>query len=201
MCDQLRWDYLSCYGHPHLETPNIDALAARGVRFTRAYVQSPICGASRMSTYTGPLRAFARRSVERLSAQGRRNDDGRLSAPARHAHRAGRQDPYGSRHRRHAAARHRSAIRSSACASSECGFEPYERDDGLHGIGPDGCATSRGGRAITVISTTKAMTAKTRGTTGPMPPTARAIRWLPAGRCAMRASPRGCARRIPKRRT
>src|SRR5262249_58217026 len=53
MCDQLRWDYLSCYGHPHLATPNIDALAARGVRFTRAYVQSPVCGASRMSFYTG----------------------------------------------------------------------------------------------------------------------------------------------------
>jgi len=53
MCDQLRWDYLSCTGHPKLRTPNIDALAARGVRFTRAYVQSPVCGASRMSFYTG----------------------------------------------------------------------------------------------------------------------------------------------------
>ena len=53
MCDQLRWDYLSCAGHPHLKTPNIDALAARGVRFTRAYVQSPVCGPSRMSFYTG----------------------------------------------------------------------------------------------------------------------------------------------------
>lgn len=53
MCDQLRWDYLSCYGHPHLKTPNIDALARRGVRFNRAYVQSPICGPSRMSFYTG----------------------------------------------------------------------------------------------------------------------------------------------------
>ena len=31
MVDQLRWDYLSCYGHKTLETPNIDALAARGV--------------------------------------------------------------------------------------------------------------------------------------------------------------------------
>ena len=30
MADQLRYDYLSCYGHPHLNTPNIDALAARG---------------------------------------------------------------------------------------------------------------------------------------------------------------------------
>jgi len=53
MCDQLRWDYLSCAGHPTLRTPNIDALAAKGVRFTRAYVQSPVCGASRMSFYAG----------------------------------------------------------------------------------------------------------------------------------------------------
>jgi arylsulfatase A-like enzyme len=53
MADQLRWDYLSCYGHPTLKTPNIDRLAERGVRFTRAYVQSPICGPSRMSFYTG----------------------------------------------------------------------------------------------------------------------------------------------------
>ena len=34
MADQLRWDHLSCAGHPHLHTPNIDALAARGVRFS-----------------------------------------------------------------------------------------------------------------------------------------------------------------------
>jgi arylsulfatase A-like enzyme len=53
MCDQLRWDYLSCYGHPHLKTPNIDRLAAMGVQFNRAYIQSPICGPSRMSFYTG----------------------------------------------------------------------------------------------------------------------------------------------------
>ncbi|MCB0097379.1 MAG: sulfatase-like hydrolase/transferase, partial [Caldilineaceae bacterium] len=53
MCDQLRWDYLSCYGHPHLETPNIDWLAQNGVRFDRAYVQSPVCGPSRACIYTG----------------------------------------------------------------------------------------------------------------------------------------------------
>lgn len=38
MADQLRFDYLSCYGHPHLHRPHIDALAARGVRFT-----NPMC--------------------------------------------------------------------------------------------------------------------------------------------------------------
>jgi arylsulfatase A-like enzyme len=53
MCDQLRADHLSCAGHPHLETPHIDALAKRGVLFPRAYVQSGVCGPSRMSYYTG----------------------------------------------------------------------------------------------------------------------------------------------------
>ena len=56
MYDQLRFDYLSCAGHPHLHTPNFDRVAAMGVRFTNAYVQSPICGASRMSTYTARSR-------------------------------------------------------------------------------------------------------------------------------------------------
>jgi hypothetical protein len=53
MCDQLRFDYLGCTGHPVLKTPNIDAMARRGVRFSNAYVQSPICGPSRMSFYIG----------------------------------------------------------------------------------------------------------------------------------------------------
>ena len=53
MYDQLRWDYLSCAGHPYLHTPNFDWVASQGVRFDRCYVQSPQCGSSRMSTYTG----------------------------------------------------------------------------------------------------------------------------------------------------
>ena len=53
MADQLRWDYLSCYGHPHLHTPNIDKLASEGVLFNKAYTQQAICAPSRMSTLTG----------------------------------------------------------------------------------------------------------------------------------------------------
>ena len=53
MCDQLRADHLGCYGHLYLATRNIDALTARGVRFERAFVQSGVCGPSRMSMYTG----------------------------------------------------------------------------------------------------------------------------------------------------
>ncbi len=53
MCDQLRWDYLSCYGHDTLDTPNIDRLAQMGVRFDRAYANSPVCTPSRACFYTG----------------------------------------------------------------------------------------------------------------------------------------------------
>jgi arylsulfatase A-like enzyme len=53
MADQLRWDHLGCSGHPYLQTPNLDALAARGVRFSNAFVNSGVCGPSRMSFYTG----------------------------------------------------------------------------------------------------------------------------------------------------
>lgn len=53
MIDQLRWDALSCYGNSIVDTPNIDKLAAKGVRFTNAYAQGTSCGNSRASFYTG----------------------------------------------------------------------------------------------------------------------------------------------------
>jgi arylsulfatase A-like enzyme len=131
MCDQLRFDYLGCYGHPHLKTPNIDRLAARGVRFTRAYVQSPVCGPSRMSTYTGrymrshgshwngwPLRVGEPTLGDHLKAIGVRNvlvGKTHMAADQEGLDRLG-IDP-------------KSII---GVHVSQCGFEPYERDDGLH---------------------------------------------------------------------
>ena len=53
MCDQLRRDFVSCYGGSPVETSNIDRLAARGVRFDNAFVQAGVCGPARMSFYTG----------------------------------------------------------------------------------------------------------------------------------------------------
>ncbi|MBL9202619.1 MAG: sulfatase [Opitutaceae bacterium] len=50
--DDLR-DTLGCYGHPAAKTPHIDRLAARSVRFDRAYVQYPVCNPSRSSFLTG----------------------------------------------------------------------------------------------------------------------------------------------------
>ena len=51
--DDLGWGDVSCYGGAGVPTPNIDRLAAEGIRFTQFYTASPICSASRCGLLTG----------------------------------------------------------------------------------------------------------------------------------------------------
>ncbi len=131
MADQLRWDYLGVTGHPHIKTPNIDRLAARGVTFTRAFVQSPVCGGSRMSYYTGrynithgatynnfPLRIDEWTIGDYLRPQGYR------TVLVGKTHFKPDQDSMA-----------RLGIdpgTNPGLPYWQCGFEPFERDDGLH---------------------------------------------------------------------
>ncbi len=52
VADDLR-DTVGCFGNQFAKTPNLDRLAARGVRFERAYAQYPVCNPSRTSLLTG----------------------------------------------------------------------------------------------------------------------------------------------------
>lgn len=137
MYDQLRFDYLSCAGHPHLKTPHFDRVADMGVRFTNAYVQSPICGASRMCFYTGryasshgaqwngfPLRVGEQTLGDHLRSTGM--DCWLIGKTHMKADAAGM-------------ARLGLAPDSLIGArQAECGFDSWIRDDGLWGYGPDG---------------------------------------------------------------
>ena len=53
MADDLGYADLSCYGRREYKTPNIDSLAAQGVRFLQAYANSAVCSATRTSLITG----------------------------------------------------------------------------------------------------------------------------------------------------
>lgn len=137
MFDQLRFDYLSCAGHPHLKTPHIDGLAEKGVRFTRAYVQSPTCGSSRMSSYTGRY----------PSSHGVQFNSYPLKVGewtiGDHLRKAGMScSLIGKTHMvADAAGLERLGLAPDSVIGvrqSECGFDPYVRDDGLWAEGPAG---------------------------------------------------------------
>ena len=137
MYDQLRFDYLSCAGHPHLDTPNFDRVAAKGVRFTNCYVQSPVCGGSRMCFYTGryasshgahwngfPLRVGEQTLGDHLRREGMDCwliGKTHMKADAEGMARLGLSPD--------------SVI---GTRQAECGFDAFIRDDGLWGTGPDG---------------------------------------------------------------
>lgn len=131
MCDQLRFDYLSCAGHPTLNTPNIDALAARGLRFTNAYVQSTICGPSRMSAYTG---RYVRSHGSTYNGVPLRVGEPTLGD---HLREAGMDCVLlGKTHmipdREGMARLGIDAGSIIGVRSAECGFDPFDRHDGLH---------------------------------------------------------------------
>ena len=53
MSDNHSWNHLGCYGDPVINTPNIDQLAEKGIRFTNAYCSAPSCTPARASMLTG----------------------------------------------------------------------------------------------------------------------------------------------------
>ncbi len=135
--DQLHHDYLGCAGHKTLHTPHMDRLAAMGTRFSNAYVQSPVCGASRMSFYTGryvsshgaawnnfPLKVGEMTLGDHLRKLGVDSwliGKTHMKADAEGMERLGitRESVIGAR-------------------VAECGFDVWLRDDGLHAEGPAG---------------------------------------------------------------
>ena len=137
MFDQLRWDYLSCAGHPHLETPHIDALAADGVRFTRAYVQSPVCGSSRMSFYTGRYVHSHGATWNRVPLKvGERTMGDHLREAGMSCWLVGK-----THMKADDAGMERLGIARDTIIGArveQCGFDVWERDDGMRPEGPDG---------------------------------------------------------------
>lgn len=53
LADDLGWGDLGCYGQKKIRTPNLDRLAAEGMRFTDCYAGAPVCGPSRSVLLTG----------------------------------------------------------------------------------------------------------------------------------------------------
>ena len=58
LADDLGYGELGCQGNPQIPTPNIDSIAANGIRFTDGYVTASYCSASRAGLLTGRYQTF-----------------------------------------------------------------------------------------------------------------------------------------------
>jgi arylsulfatase A-like enzyme len=64
LADDLGYADVACYGRPDLKTPNIDHLAAQGLRFLQAYANSAVCTATRTALITGRYQYRLRLGLE-----------------------------------------------------------------------------------------------------------------------------------------
>lgn len=89
--------HFGCYGVPTVHTPNIDALAAGGMRFTRMHATAPICSPSRASLLTGQYPArHGLLGLTGRSSDGSKNWGGRMTAPTDHLAHVIKQSGYTS---------------------------------------------------------------------------------------------------------
>ncbi len=77
LIDDMGWTDAGCYGSTFYETPNIDNLAAEGMRFTNAYAACPVCSPTRASILTGkyPARINLTDWIPGRQAHGPRPDE------------------------------------------------------------------------------------------------------------------------------
>jgi len=66
LTDDQGYNDVGCFGSPNISTPNFDRMAKEGMRFTSAYVGSPVCGPSRSALMTGsyPIRIAEPRNTK-----------------------------------------------------------------------------------------------------------------------------------------
>jgi len=85
LVDDLGWSDTACYGSRFYETPNIDRMAAGGMRFTDAYAACPVCSPTRASIMSGkyPARLDITDWIPGRQARGARPDERLLSQPFR----------------------------------------------------------------------------------------------------------------------